>query len=710
MDLIRQFEAIFNPRSVAIVGASSDPMKFGNWVAMTALKSRYSGEIHLVNPKAGEIAGRKMYPSLRDVPGDVDLVGIVVPAEAVPVVLRDCAKKGVKGAIIFTAGFREIGLKGVEREQEMLAVARDAGIRLIGPNCMGIYSASSGINLTILSAEEGGNVGFITQSGGYGIGIFASAMAQGIRFSRFISTGDKADLQDHEYLEHLANDPETKTIMLYLEGLEEGREFFELARKVTREKPIFAIKIGRTKAGGAAARSHTGALAGADEVYDAAFKQAGIIRAYDVEELFDYVRAYLSQPLPKGNRVGMVVGSGGLGCAAVDKCSETGLTVPRLSQANESKLKGILPEFASIANPVDFTATGAMGLFSNLEMLKSLFADPEVDAWFLGFTGSSISGIDDIVDSFGPLLDQINSKDIIGVLDKPLVGTMDEHDKLIRPLLQKMFGVTLYGTPERAIRALAGLVRYRTFITQAQGEGEAFHPEVDREACRRIIGDALKEGRKVLTEIEAKEILKAYKIPVTETKLASSAREAASMAVRLGFPVALKIVSPEIVHKSDAGGVKLDLRTRQEIERAFKQIVAAVKKNHVGAQILGVSVQNMAPPGIEVMIGAKRDPQFGPVVVFGLGGIFVELFRDVSLRLIPIGRAEALAMIGELRAKRLLEGFRQHPPVDREVLAAILLGVSTLMAHNPEIREMDLNPVFAYPDKALAVDARIILE
>ncbi|MDD5503066.1 MAG: acetate--CoA ligase family protein [Candidatus Thermoplasmatota archaeon] len=710
MGIVEQLNPIFKPKSIAVIGASSDPMKFGNWVTTTAMQSKFKGPIYLVNPKVPEVNGLKTYANIMDVPGSVDLVSIIVPAPIVPKVLEECGKKGVKGAIIFTSGFKEIGQKGFEREKEVLAVAKKNGIRLVGPNCMGIYSSAVNLNMTILAAGEPGNVGFITQSGGYGIEIFGSAMAQGIHFSKFISTGDKVDLQEYEYLEYLYNDPDTEVIMMYMEGLERGREFFELARKITQKKPIFAIKIGRTSAGGAAARSHTGALAGEDDVYEAAFRQAGIIRAYDVEELFDYVRAYITQPLPKGRHVGMIVGSGGLGCAAVDKCCEVGLQVPPISDENTQALKEILPEFASVKNPIDFTASGAIGLFSNIMLLKNTFADPCVDSWFLGFTGGSISGIDDILETFKPMLDEIDSKIVMEGITVPLVGSMDEHDKLIRPILQKMFGVTLYSTPERAIKALAALNRYREYLDEVNtGEAPPKVKPID-DSCRKIIATALKEGRKSLTEVEAVQVLASYGIPAPETHLAKNTQEAAKFAEKIGYPVVMKIVSPEILHKSDANGVKLNLKSESDVLAAFDSIVDNAKKYNAHAKILGITVQKMGAPGIEVIVGMKKDIQFGPVIVFGLGGILVELLKDVSMRLAPITQTQAEKMIGEIKAHKLLEGYRQYKPVDKKALALILTKISAMVEQNPEIKEMDLNPVFAYSNGAMAVDARIILE
>jgi acetyltransferase len=710
MDIVEQLDPIFKPRSIAVIGASDDPLKFGNWVTQTVLRSKYKGQIYLVNPKLTEFQGVRVYPSILEIPGKADLVAIIVPATVIPKVMQECVEKGVKGAIIFSAGFREIGENGVKREEEILKIGRGGDIRIVGPNCMGIYNAAEGLNITILSAEKRGEVGFITQSGGYGLDIFGAGMARGINFSKFISVGDKIDIKDNEYLEYLYADPETKVIMMYMEGIEKGREFYEIAKKVTQKKPIFAIKIGRTKAGGLAAKSHTGAMAGEDNVFDAAFKQSGIVRAYDVEELFDYVKAYLTQPLPKGNRVGMLVGSGGLGAAAVDKAYDLGLQVPQITEESKKRLKEILPEFASYGNPIDFTASGAMGLFTNVDVLKLVFADPNVDSWFFGFTGSGISGIEEIIGNFGPMLDQVDSSIVMAGVTIPRVGSMDEDDKLIRPILQKMFGVTLYSTPERAIRALSGLVKYHEYLKESKLREEHGKLEPKATACRRIIEHVLNEGRTDLTEIESKQILSAYEIPTTTIYLAKSQDEAAKYADKIGYPVALKIVSPDVIHKSDIGGVRLNLQSKKEVVQAFNQIIENTKNYKRSAIIAGVSVQTMARPGIEVIIGTKQDPQFGPVMIFGLGGILTELLRDFSLRLIPIDQGAARKMIDEIRTHQLLEGYRQLKPIDKNALVSILTKVSTLVHQNSEISEMDLNPVLCYPNGAMTVDARIILK
>jgi acyl-CoA synthetase (NDP forming) len=463
-----QLNPIFKPNSVAIIGASATPMKFATWITSTALKSHFKGQTYLVNSKTAEVQGIKTYRSILDISENVDLAAIVVPADVVPKVMEECVEKGVRGAIIFSSGFREIGEKGVKREEELVRIAKSGNIRLVGPNCMGVYSSAVNLCLSILSFQEKGEIAFITQSGGYGTEISSSAMTKGIKFSKFISVGDKADIQDYEYLEYLYNDPDTKAIMMYIEGIEKGREFFNTAKKVTQKKPIFAIKIARTKEGCIAASSHTGALAGQDAVYDAVFKQSGIIRAYDIEELFDYLKAYLTQPLPKGNRVGILVGSGGVGCAATDKCVELGLKVPPISEENKEMLKAVLPEFASVRNPIDFTASGAQGLFTNTEVLKKLFADPNVDAWFFGgFTSSSIAEIANIIESFKPVIDKISSKDLVGEIKVPLVGSMDEKD-IVKPIIERMFGAIFYPTPERAIRALSALYKYRKYLEKSK--------------------------------------------------------------------------------------------------------------------------------------------------------------------------------------------------------------------------------------------------
>jgi acyl-CoA synthetase (NDP forming) len=710
MGIVEQLDPIFKPKTVAIIGASYDPLKFGNWVTLTALRSKFQGKTYLVNPKITGFHNVKVYPTILDIPEKVDLVAIIVPANIIPKILEDCVEKGVKGAIIFSAGFREIGEEGVKREKEIVEVAKKGNIRIVGPNCMGVYNAAVGLNITILSAEKKGEVGFITQSGGYGLDIFGTGMAKGINFSKFISVGDKIDVKDNEYLEYLYADPDTKVIMMYMEGIEKGREFFEIAKRITQKKPIFAIKIGRTSAGGAAAKSHTGAMAGEDEIFDAAFKQAGIIRAYDVEELFDYVKAYLAQPLPKGNRVGLLVGSGGLGAAAVDKAVELGLRVPTISEENKQRLKEILPEFASYKNPIDFTASGSIGLFTNIDVLKQVFADPNIDSWFFGFTGSGISGIDEILGNFGPMLDQVDASVVMEGVNVPRVGSMDEDDKLIRPLLQKMFGVTLYSTPERAIRALAGLVKYRQFLEEGRRAQKPIKLKADTSAVRKIVEKALDERRADLTEVESKQILSAYQIPTTDAYLAKNREEAAKCADKIGYPVVLKIVSPDIIHKSDAAGVKLNLLNRNEVVTAFDQIIQNARKYKAKASILGVSVQKMVSQGIEVIVGIKDDPQFGPVIMFGLGGILTELLKDFSLRLVPISWWEAEKMVSEIRAHQLLEGYRNYRPVDKESLISILMSVSALVEQNPSIKEMDLNPVLSYPDGAVAVDARIILK
>ena len=712
MTIVEQLDPIFKPKSVAIIGASSNPLKLNNWITVNALKSKFKGKIYLVNPHAKEIQGVKTFSSVLDVPIDIDLAAIMVPADLVPDVIKECIKKMVKGVIIFSAGYKEIGEKGIEREEEINKLARIGNFRIIGPNCMGVYSSAKNLNLTALSAKKG-EVAFVSQSGGYGLEIFATAMQNGIHFSKFISTGDKADIKDHEYLEYLYNDPDTKVIVLYLEGIEKGREFYNIAKKITKKKPIFAIKIGRSEVGRVAAQSHTGALAGEEEVYSAAFKQAGIIRAYDIEELFDYLRIYLTQPLARGNRVGILVGSGGVGVAAADKCAELGLKVPSLCKENQELLKVILPEFASFRNPVDFTGSGAENLFGNWGDVRDIFNDKNIDSWFFSFPGSGFSGIKDIVKSYEPIIEGLQGltrAEIFGRDDAPFIAAGNEKDETIKPLLEKLLGLLFYPTPERAIRAIAALNNYREFLEEDELDEKPFELTKDSRVCDQIISSALMEHRRNLTEIESKHILSTYQIPTTDVFLARDQEEAVKYAKIIGFPVILKIVSPEITHKSDAGGVKSNLNNEKQVIEAYNQIIKNAERFNPNASVLGVAVQKMVSQGIEIIIGIKRDSQFGPAIMFGVGGILVELFKDISLRLIPINKIDAEKMINEIKLHRLLDGYRSYKAVDKNALISLMMKVSALVQQYPSIEEMDLNPVFLYPDGAIVVDARIIIE
>ena len=466
----------------------------------------------------------------------------MVPAKLVPDVMKECIEKKVRGVIIFSAGYKEIGEKGIKREKEINELARKGNFRIVGPNCMGVYSSAVNLNLTALSAKKG-EVAFVSQSGGYGLEIFATAMQNGITFSKFISTGDKADVKDHEYLDYLNNDPDTKVIVLYLEGIEKGREFYNVAKKITKKKPIFAIKIGRSEIGRVAAQSHTGALAGEEEVYTAAFKQAGIIRAYDIEELFDYLRAYLTQPLPKGNRVGILVGSGGVGVAAADKCAELGLKVPPLSKENQEILKTILPEFASFRNPVDFTGSGAENLFGNWGEVRDIFNDKNIDSWFFSFPGSGFSGIKDIVKSYEPIMEGLQGltrTEIFGRDDAPFIAAGNERDETIKPLLEKLLGLLFYPTPERAIRAIAALNNYREFLDEYESVEKTFELKGDFKVADEIISNALKEQRTNLTEVESKQILSVCQIPTTDVFLARNQGGSSKICKENRFPSCIK--------------------------------------------------------------------------------------------------------------------------------------------------------------------------
>ncbi len=697
-----QLDAIFKPRSVAVIGASTRKGSIGRETVRNILLAEFNGKIFPVNLRARVIQSIKAYSTVLDVPDSVDLAIIIVPKEGVKEVAAQCGEKGVKGLVVITAGFSEVGAAGKKREQEVLEIVREYGMRMIGPNCFGIVNTHPDVSLNATFGKtypKAGRIGFITQSGAMGEAIMNIARDLDLGFSTVASIGNKADISSNDMLEYFKDDPDTDLILMYLENFGNPRNFTEIAREVSRHKPIVAVKSGRTSLGAKAASSHTGALAGLDVGVDALFEQTGVMRVDTVEELFDVAQALSRQPLPKGNRVAVVTNAGGPGILATDALIRNGMEMPPLSAATVKTLKKHISADASFANPMDMVA-GAGGREFEIT-LNAVKNDRRYDS---------------IVPIFVPPI-TIDQVEVARCICEGLKGTKKTVlacfmgvglDSVGMDYLRG-HGIPCYIFPEAAAKTLATMSKYRERIQRPRGKVRTF--KVSKAKVEKIVNQALADGREAIVSDEAIDILCAYGIPAAPYRYASSADGAVKAASQLGYPVVMKINTPPILHKTEVGGVMVDLRTDKEIRKAFRDLKERI--HELGEQgEFSVAMQQMISGGIETVMGMTTDPQFGPLIMFGLGGIYVEVMKDVTFRILPLADEGARGMVRSLRSFPLLNGFRGAPPVDQEIIAETLQRLSQLVKDFDCFSEIDINPFIASPDGKLsaAVDARFIIK
>jgi acetyl coenzyme A synthetase (ADP forming)-like protein len=702
---VSQLTPFFNPSGVAVIGASADPRKLSHGVLRNGLSYGFSGAVYPVNPRAQEILGLPCYPDIEAVPDPVELAVLMTPAATCPSVLEACGRRGLKAAIVISGGFREVGAEGLALEQDLLRIAARHGIRLIGPNCVGTLDAHTGLNTTFIrTMPKPGPIAFVSQSGAICGGILEWTAGKGIGFSRFATLGNAADVTETDLLLDLAEDPNTRVIVAYIEAIRDGRRFIDVARQITPHKPILVVKAGRTQAGTRAVSSHTGSLAGAMAAYDAAFQQAGVIRVDTVEDLFDHALALAYGPLPAGPRVAVVTNAGGPASLAADVIEQVGLAMPPTSEATQAALASFTHPEAQLANPIDMLGGAEPAQYQ--QAVAALLASDAFDAVLPILVPQA-------------LVDPVAVAEAIAraaaTASKPVVACFMGDEVVRQPMaVLHQHQIASYIFPEQAARALGALWHYaevrarRVDEELSQTEDE---PHASRLALHPLLAAATAHGQSQLGEAEARPILAAYNIAQPRAELARSADEAGRLAAEIGFPVALKIVSPDIFHKSEVGGVVLRLGDAAAVQDAFTAMLARARQRQPGARIEGVLVAQMAPPGHELIVGMRRDPQFGPLLMVGLGGVFVELFRDVAFRVAPFSRAETLAMIGETRAGKLLAGLRGQPPADIAAVAEVIERVAQLALDQPRIAEIDVNPLLVYPagQGALAVDVRMVL-
>lgn len=698
---------LFAPRSVAVIGATNRAGSVGQAVFANVFTHGYAGVVYPVNPTAPSVMSVKAFPSVLAIPDEVDLSIIIVPSALVPAVIEECGQKGIKAAIVITAGFKELGGAGVEQEQMVLEAARKNGIRLLGPNCLGIINTDPKVSLNGSFARlmpRPGNIALVSQSGAVGVAALEYAQGEEIGLSKFVSVGNKAELNENDFLAYLKDDPLTDVIMFYLEDLTDPKRFFQQAREITGEtgnkKPILAIKSGRTAAGARAASSHTGALAGSDEAYDALFAQCGVLRVESLEELFDYALAFSTQPLPRGNRVAIVTNAGGLGIMTTDAAERYGLSMAEFEAETVARLKAGLPAAANIHNPVDVLGDAREDRYRTA--LEGVLGDANVDGVIVISTPQLMTNLAAIAATVA---------EVTPAYQKPTLVCQMALGEIEETLaIWSKARLPHYHFPEEAARSLGAMARYAANIHRDRYEVKTFD-DVDRDRVAEVLQRVKAAGRKFVLEPEAHEIFRAYGFPVIPFAWARNADEAVKAATDLGYPVVLKIVSPDVIHKSDVGGVKLDLATADAVRRGYAEVLAAVARAHPGAAIQGMLVQKMVPKGRETILGMTRDPHFGPLLMFGLGGTWVEVFRDVNFQLAPISEDWALKMIQGLKGFRALTGFRGEAPADLGAIVESLERLSQMVLDFGELKELDINPfmVFDEGQGAAAMDARIFI-
>ncbi|MGB9920788.1 MAG: acetate--CoA ligase alpha subunit [Moorellales bacterium] len=697
-------EALFSPRAVAVVGASNNPTKLGHAVLRNLLESGYPGPVYPVNPKAEEILGRKAYPSVREVPDRVDLAVIVIPAAGVLEVARQCGEKGVRFMVVISAGFREAGKEGSNREKELVRICRQFGTGLVGPNCLGVIDTHTPINATFAPRmPRRGNIAFFSQSGALGTAILDWSLTVDLGFSRFVSLGNKAGIDEVDLMQEARQDSRTEVVLCYLETIREGERFLTVARELARTKPVLVIKSGISEAGARAASSHTGSLAGSDVAYDTAFRQSGVHRVRTLEHLFDFALAFSTQPLPRGNRLAVVTNAGGPGILASDAAEAEGLTLARLGGETVKELRRELPPEASLYNPVDVLGDASPQRYARA--LERVAGDPNVDlvlALLAPQVGTRPEETAELV---------VGGRR--GYSEKPLAAVF-MGGVSIRPAVERLreANIPCYSSPERAVASLAALARYasqRRRLTRVTPPCPPW-PEPSRNGVVQILERVRQERRVVLLAHEALAVLEAGGVPCAPSRLVTGPEEAVEAARELGFPVVLKVASPDIVHKTDVGGVKVNLGEAREVRRAYREIMENVQRYLPQARVYGIEVQRLMPVGTELIAGFTRDRQFGPLLMFGLGGVYVNLLRDVSFRLARgFSRTEAIEMIRETRAYSLLRGYRGKPPQDLAAVVETLCRLARLAEDYPELMEMDINPLVVYERGVAALDAKMTI-
>lgn len=692
-------ETLLYPDAIAVIGASRNPAKVGYAVLHNLVNGGFKGTIVPVNPEAREILGLQCYRSLDEYKGRIDLSIIVVGGKYVKEALNKSIAAGAKSVIVITAGFREVSAEGAKAEEELVAICRASGVRMVGPNCLGVLNTDHSMNATFApSVPPAGKISVISQSGALCVAILDWAANQKLGLGKVVSIGNKADLNEVDFIQALAEDPKTNVIAGYLESIKEGDKFLRVAEQAAGVKPVVILKVGVTQAGAKAASSHTGSLAGADIAYGAAFKRAGVIRAENFEALFDYSTAFAMQPLPNGDRIAVITNAGGPGIMAADAAESLGLKMVSLTAESDKRLREFLPSSAAFGNPIDVIGDADPDRYAKaFEVVQD---DENIDGVVVVVTPQNMTRPLELAEKLAA----------VHRGKKPVLAAFMGGTEVAAAKVKLMeVGIPNYPSPDRAVTAMRAMCDYSAWRRRPARIVTRF--PVNRRRVDRIINLRLRSGEPQLGEVEAKEILRAYSFNVLEGQLARTADEAVEVAERIGYPVVLKISSPDIIHKSDFGGVRINLANAEQVRDAFDLMMLRIQRKAPKAHLRGVYVEKMGERGREVILGMTRDPQFGPMLMFGLGGIFVEVMKDVTFHLAPITADEAMQMLKGTRSYALLQGARGQAPVDLDAIAGALQRISQLARDYPEVRELDINPFIVGPVgmQAYVADARMTL-
>ncbi|MBI5679046.1 MAG: acetate--CoA ligase family protein, partial [Planctomycetes bacterium] len=679
-------EHFFSPQTVAVVGASREEGKVGHDLFKNLVNHGYKGKIYPVNPHADNILGIKTYPALKEITDKVDLAVIVVPAPYVGKTVDECIEKGIDSIIVISAGFKESGIDGAARERELYQKIKQHSIRMLGPNCLGLIDTQSALNASFAADMPApGNIAFFSQSGALCTSILDWAVNECIGFSKFISMGNKTDIDEVALIKAIENDASTKIVLVYLEGVKNGTEFIGTAKEMTKKKPMIVVKSGGTTAGAKAASSHTGTLAGSENAFDAAFKQSGILRAKTIEELFDYARIFSFQQLPRGSHIALITNAGGPGIIAADAVERSKLKMASFSKNTIDTLRSFLPAMANVYNPVDVLGDAKADRYKFV--IEKVVQDPNVDAVLIILTPQAMTEIEKTAE----VITEISNR-----TDKPIVTSFMGGKRIENSLkIMCQRKVPNYSFPERAVTAIEAMYTYTLWQKRPAPKTKIF--DVQKELVASFFEKMKQAGRQHLNEEEARQVISAYGFRIPKSILAATEPEAVKAAEEIGYPVVIKISSPDILHKSDFGGVRVGVKNETEVRNCFCEITQKARRLMPDADIKGVLVQQMVTGGKEVILGMSRDPQFGPLLMFGLGGIYIEILKDVSFRIAPIGLNEAEEMIQEIRSFPLLKGARGERPVDINTVVDNILRLSQLVTDFPEIIEMDINPLIVFP-------------
>jgi acetyltransferase len=700
-------DKIFNPKSIAVIGASDEEDSVGHALIKNLTERGYKGNIYPVNIHKAEILGLKAYPKLEQIPVPVDLAVIAIPAKNVPEIVEQCGKAGIQGIIIISAGFKEIGPEGKVLEDQISEIKNKYGLRIIGPNCLGIIRPSINLNATFINEmPKPGNMAFISQSGALGTAILDWALHENIGFSNFVSIGSMIDVDFGDLIDYFGTDPKTRSILMYMEGVDDARKFMSAARHFARTKPVIVVKAGKFSESAKAAASHTGSLTGEDMVYDAAFKRAGIVRVDEIADLFNCAEVLGMQPLPKGPNIAIVTNAGGPGVMAIDALIARGGKLAKLSSKTMDKLNSILPNYWSRGNPIDILGDAQADRYK--AVVELCLKDENIDGVLIIYTPQAVADPAEIAKSIVALYKSQGDYTKTVLTSFMGYGAVEKANSFFNEN-----SIPTYSTPEQAVKTYVYMYQYKRNLELLYEQPEELSVDVvpPKRPIMVLLKNVAMDNRELLTEAEAKELLEHYNFSVVKTEVARTAEEAAFFASQIGYPVVLKILSPQITHKTDAGGVALDITSKTELLEAFDRIIKRVKEYNPNVEIQGVTVQPMIKKkGYEVIIGAKTDPIFGPVILFGMGGIGVELYKDVAVGLPPLNQTLARRIIEETKVYQLMKGYRNLPPANIKLLEEIMVRFSQMIVDFAQIKEADINPLLIDEKEATILDARIVID